>query len=769
MMPRTRLSLSDNWIRLLIVLAIAVACAGGALTGNFRAAEEFYQQTRFALSDRSASGQVHVVEMDAASIAAIQKWPWPREHYARVVRQLDDAGVRTIAFDVDFSSRSNLGGDEQFASAIAAADAPVVVPTFSQSSSYGDTRKLDALPIEMLREHVELGSVSISPDPDGFIRRMPMGTITDGSPRPSLAAYVADQSGAVGEHFPIDYAINISSIPRHSFIAIERGEFDPADLRGKDVVIGATAIEMGDRYPVPRYGVVPGVLVQALGAETLLAGRPTYGSWPLPLVIALMVAFAVLMAPNRRATTQRAGAGVVVVLVLAHIVQTSFAIWFEIVPAILAITAAMAVRLIRIARDDFVARRRTDASSGLPNAVAMREDAPASGQAYVIAGMIEGFDALKAVIGQDDLRQMLNRVVERLEVSGCGKPIYRVDDRVLAWCTPLNISEIDQSLAGLRAIMRHPVEIGGRRVDVTLHFGVAPLTGCEAIGQAEHSASAALAKGKNWCLHEASQNQQLEQQVSLMGELDTAIHEGQIKVYYQPKLDLKLNIVTCSEALVRWEHPVRGMLPPDSFIPLAEESGRIEDLTLHVIAQAIRDMRSWCERGITLGTAVNISAKLLSAESFVSRAEALIVKMSVPAGRLSFEVTESAELDDPDAAIAALNGFRARGIAISMDDYGTGQSALSYLKQLPISELKIDRCFVQHAHIDHGDAMLVRSTVQLAHELGLKVVAEGVEDAQCLEFLRTLDCDYAQGYFIGRPMPAESLLELVCDQTRIAA
>ncbi|MFU7528532.1 EAL domain-containing protein [Qipengyuania sp. ASV99] len=768
-MPRPRLSLSDNWIRLLIVLAIAVACAGGAVTGNFRAAEDIYQQARFALSDKPASGQVHVVEMDAASIAAIKEWPWPREHYARLVRQLDDAGVRTIAFDVDFSSRSNLGGDEEFARAVAAAAAPVIVPTFAQSSSYGDSRKLDALPVEALRDHVKLGSVSIAPDPDGFIRRMPMGTITDGSPRPSLAAYVADQSGAVGENFPINYAININSIPRHSFIAIERGEFDPAELRGKDVVVGATAIEMGDRYPVPRYGVVPGVLVQALGAETLLAGRPSYGSWPLPLTIALMIAFAVLQARNRTATIQIAGAGMVTMVVLAHIAQTTFAIWFEIVPAMLAITAAMAVRMIRIARDDFVARRRTDASSGMPNAVAMREDAAVSGQVNIIAGMIEGFDALKAVIGQDDLGHMLNRVVERLEVAGCGKPIYRVDDRVLAWCTSLDMAEIDQSLAGLRAIMRHPVEIGGRRVDVTLHFGIAPLTGPEAIGHAEHAASAALGKGKNWWLHEASQSELLEQQVSLMGELDTAIHEGQIKVYYQPKLDLKLNQITCSEALVRWEHPVRGMLPPDSFIPLAEESGRIEDLTLHVICQAIRDMSSWCERGITLGAAVNISAKLLSAESFVSRAEALIVKMGVPAGRLSFEVTESAELDDPDAAIAALNGFRARGIAISMDDYGTGQSALSYLKQLPISELKIDRAFVQHAHVDHGDAMLVRSTVQLAHELGLKVVAEGIEDAECLEFLRTLDCDYAQGYFIGRPMPADSLLELVTKQAQLAA
>ena len=136
---------------------------------------------------------------------------------------------------------------------------------------------------------------------------------------------------------------------------------------------------------------------------------------------------------------------------------------------------------------------------------------------------------------------------------------------------------------------------------------------------------------------------------------------------------------------------------------------------------------------------------------------------------MTFEVTESAELEDPEASIAALNRFRDRGISISMDDYGTGQSTLSYLKTLPISELKIDRSFVQNAHIDRGDAMLVRSTVQLAHELGLKVVAEGIEDQGCLDYLRSIDCDYAQGYLVGRPVSAEELASSLKTELRAAA
>jgi EAL domain-containing protein (putative c-di-GMP-specific phosphodiesterase class I) len=177
------------------------------------------------------------------------------------------------------------------------------------------------------------------------------------------------------------------------------------------------------------------------------------------------------------------------------------------------------------------------------------------------------------------------------------------------------------------------------------------------------------------------------------------------------------------------------------------------------MSQSFADMRGWCDRGLTIGAAVNVSATLLTSESFAHRALALIERAGVPAHRITLEVTETAQFEDVDKAIATLERFRATGIRISMDDYGTGQSALNYLKLLPLSELKIDRMFVAHAHVDRGDAMLVRSTVQLAHELGLKVVAEGVEEPECLAFLRELGCDYAQGYLVGRPLKADDLAQ----------
>ena len=242
-----------------------------------------------------------------------------------------------------------------------------------------------------------------------------------------------------------------------------------------------------------------------------------------------------------------------------------------------------------------------------------------------------------------------------------------------------------------------------------------------------------------------------------MGELDEAIRDGHIEVLYQPKLALATNQICSVEALVRWNHPTRGLLRPDLFIPLAERNDRIGALTLHVLAQSIADVQAWRKLGHDLTAAINLSAKLVTNAAFSRDLHAVIRQSGVAPETLIFEVTESAAMADPQGAARALTAYRQLGIGISMDDYGTGQSTLTYIKQLPLTELKIDRSFVQHAHQDRGDAVLVRSTIDLAHELGLKVVAEGVEDEACLAFLRSVNCDIAQGYLISRPQPAAAI------------
>lgn len=750
----------SRFATLMMANALALAVIAAALSGFFQSAEHRIEELTFSALSRPASGQVHVVEMDAASIAAIRRWPWPRDHYARALAALDAAGVRSITFDVDFSSDGDAAGDRAFAQSLATARAPVALATFEQTAGSHDGRQLDSLPIPALRDSVHLASVSVAPDRDGLLREMPLGTITDHTARPSLSAFVAGRAGTADEHYPIDFAIDPDTIPRHSFIAIERGRIPAGALAGKDVIIGATAIELGDRYAVPRLGVVPGVIIQAIGAETLASGVPAFGPWWLLPMIAALLTLVVLTAPQRGTAMLHMGCALLLMLTAWIVVRLAANIWLEIVPAMAMIIAAGGLRYVTLTQRMAALARQIDTVSGLPNRHALAERQPEPDDRFVVVARIDDFDSLKLAVAADRFGPLVQRIAERLQVASGGVMIYRTEDHVLAWVSPLPITEVEAQLAGIRALMRSPFEIAGRRLGVSLTFGVADCLSGDPASNAAHAAHAARRAGKSWRLHSAEAGDAAAQQFSLLGELDGALRQGHIAVLYQPKLNLATQEIDAAEALVRWNHPERGMLPPDCFIPLIEEAGRIDDLTLAVLGQTLADMRQWQAGGLRIGAAVNISAALLTSDSFADRAMALVEQSRVPAPMVTFEVTESAQFEDTDRAIAMLERFRRAGIRISMDDYGTGQSALNYLKLLPLSELKIDRMFVANAHADRGDAMLVRSTVQLAHELGLKVVAEGIEDPACLAFLEQIGCDYAQGYFIGKPLAADEIAGL---------
>ena len=751
--------------RLLIcVLSLAAAMLLWG-SGFLQGAEDALRNSLFGIHSREASGQLHVVEMDAASLAEIDRWPWDRRHYGALVSRLSDAGVRSITFDVDFSTPSETEQDLAFAAALAEAKPTIVLPTFAQRASRHDTRMLDALPIPALRDYAILGSVSIAADGDGFVRRMPLGTLTQGIPRPSLSAQIAGRPGTVDQPFPLDLSIDPLTIPRHSFSDIEHGRFAEADIRGKDVLVGATAIEMGDRYAVPKHGVIPGVIVQAIAAETLFAALPA-SAGPFVLMAIACAGFAWLL----RATTMRQAATRSAVA-LGTVVSAYGVSWFafytmlEAAPAAVAVLFAGAAQLLAILKKDLDHRRVHDSDTGLPNRLSMeREIDPES--AACITAIIGNFAALSSVLGDHNAKELLKRVAERLLVGNFGSTVYRIEDRTLAWHSSLEAGEMEAMLKALHALMRRPIEVGGRRVDVQIAFGVAAP---QALAEAALSAATALRNAQPWHIHLADEQTEVERQISLMGELDVAIDLGELEVVYQPKLDLKTDRITSVEALVRWNHPQRGPLRPDLFIPMAEDANRICDLTLYVLQRTIDDLAAWCQRGLVVSAAVNISAKLVYSNEFIDKAKRILTETGIPRNRLIFEVTESATIDDPSAAVAALQHFRDLGIAISMDDYGTGQSTLTYLKQLPLSELKIDRSFVQHAHEDANDALLVQSTIDLAHRLGLRVVAEGVEDRSCLTFLREAGCDLAQGYLIGRPTSPEEIREMLTSHTSLAA
>jgi EAL domain-containing protein (putative c-di-GMP-specific phosphodiesterase class I) len=243
--------------------------------------------------------------------------------------------------------------------------------------------------------------------------------------------------------------------------------------------------------------------------------------------------------------------------------------------------------------------------------------------------------------------------------------------------------------------------------------------------------------------------------LALMTEFRMAIERHSLDIMYQPKIDLMTNAIVGAEALLRWNHPVRGMIHPDEFIPLAEQTGLIRPLTSWVIEEAIKQCKEWKKVWPDFGMSVNLSVHNLHDASMLELVRRLIKEYDLECCSLTLEITESDIMVDPIRAKEILVALDNMNVKLSIDDFGTGYSSLSYLKQLPVGEIKIDKSFVMEMTSDDNDMVIVKTTIDLAHNLGLKIVAEGVKDQKTCDSLRNLNCDIGQGYFISMPLSAE--------------
>lgn len=249
--------------------------------------------------------------------------------------------------------------------------------------------------------------------------------------------------------------------------------------------------------------------------------------------------------------------------------------------------------------------------------------------------------------------------------------------------------------------------------------------------------------------------------LTLLGDLRAALVTDQLELHYQPKLDLQARRIAGVEALVRWRHPHHGLIPPDDFIQLAEQNGLIDALTDWVLRAAIRQGAAWRERGIELGIAINLSPYNLLDLSLPTRIAAWLEEARLPPRTLQVELTESAAMADIERAVGIFQQLSRMGVRLAIDDFGTGMSSLAYLKRLPVSDIKIDRSFVTDMAEDENNAVIVRAIIDLSHNLGCHVVAEGIEDEETLQLLAILGCDSAQGYHIARPAPAAAIEDLL--------
>jgi EAL domain-containing protein (putative c-di-GMP-specific phosphodiesterase class I)/GGDEF domain-containing protein len=378
---------------------------------------------------------------------------------------------------------------------------------------------------------------------------------------------------------------------------------------------------------------------------------------------------------------------------------------------------------------------------------------------YVAIVGVEGFSRIRRQLGSSVAALLLGNLSARLRAHLPDARIGRVGRTNVEFAFPApGDAEAERALLALRPVLEGRYELeSGQAFDLSMAFGLARRDSCGefVIECAAEALVQAQSQPIKVALYRDEDRERSAASLILLRDLRRAIDDGGLSLVYQPKLSTHDDKVHVVEALVRWRHETLGMIPPDRFVGLAEETGLIDDLTRWVVRRAIEDRARLAARGHPLSVHVNLSGNMVADEGFAAW---LLDEISrIPAGALGLEITETAVIHEPETALRNLQAFADAGLVIAIDDYGSGLSSLSYLKQLPAHELKIDRLFISQLTSSHRDPLLVRSTIDLAHALGMEVTAEGVEDAMTLALLRMMGCDLIQGYLVSRPLEFDDL------------
>ncbi|CCE00636.1 EAL domain-containing protein [Bradyrhizobium sp. STM 3809] len=894
-----------------VLVVVALLTVG--LSGCYELLGNALVDLRFRLDKRLASGDVAVVTIDPRSIETLGVWPWPRSAHARLLDQLQRAGVRDVAFDVDFSSPSEPAADRAFQDALRNAKSSVVLPAFRQlnATQHGTAIHINR-PLPQFEQQAWSGLVNIEVAHDGRVRRYSFGEYCeyghDKTFVQSFGAFLAGTDAVRDDPFLIDYGIDPSSLPKVSYVDVLNGNATAlAALKDKRVIIGATAIELGDYYSVPNSRVLPGVVLQAIAAESIIQHRTLLKTSTAATLGALLLIIVAMLASWRRFSAARRGVLIVLIGIgieaLALVLHDRYALVLDtslLQIALLTYLIATALdeidfrgllrnvaesRFERIAMSigdglvctdhakritvwnpgavaifgysaeeiigqpfarlraevdgaahdlfpqeeaalpatllpggatvEFDGRRKdgevfpVEASvsawhgaDGLQYGVILRDISVRKREAARIrylaehdtltglinrntlqtdlASMIEGADAASdqivlLVIGLDAFQHIndmlghaygdsvLRAAAERLraEIGKMGR-VARLSGDEFAVAIPSSaiggtVAELAEHLARL---FDAPLEAGGRqqRVKVSLGIAVHPDSG-QTADELLSNAHLALCRAKtdergSHVIFEAAIRCELERRLTLEAELALAVERREFELFYQPQVDLLSGRVIGAEALIRWRHPTRGLVPPGDFIPVVNTSPLSEAVATWVMATACRQARQWQLAGHEIRMGVNLSPSQFQAGDLAAFVSKLLTVTELSPALLELEVTEDILLHDEPGVLHTFNRLQALGVSLVFDDFGTGYASLSYLKKFPLDGLKIDRSFVRDVLTRTDDAAIVGSTVSLSRQLGLSVIAEGIENQATAEFLLRLGCEQGQGYHFGKPMPA---------------
>ena len=378
---------------------------------------------------------------------------------------------------------------------------------------------------------------------------------------------------------------------------------------------------------------------------------------------------------------------------------------------------------------------------------------------------LDGFKPINDMLGHAVGDEVLKEAARRLRTATRDSDtVARIggDEFVLLAEDVSDVADCASLANRVIQVLAQPLEVQGHQVTLSGSVGVALYPEHGDRLKLVQNADAAMytakrAGGNTYALFESRMNEGLQEQLSLQHDLRHALERGELQLHYQPKIDARLGRLQGVEALLRWHHPTRGMVGPNVFIPIAERFGLINGLGNWVIEESCRQMRVWADEGLSMNVAINLSVHQLRTEELVPRIESALARYQVMPSQLLCEITESVAMEDIESTQRAFEALSRIGVYLSIDDFGTGYSSLSYLRQLPARQLKIDRSFVADIEVRPDARAIVSAVIQLAHQLGLRVVAEGVETEGQRDILLVLQCDELQGYLLARPMAVEAL------------
>lgn len=721
------------------------------LAGNWlEPVDHAFWNMRSKLGKHSTDGSVVVVAMDGAGNSRDSSTV-SSKRLADVLKSVRLQMPYRVFIDSPVSFGQDQAGDADLVTAVRAL-APDAAFVVRNERFVSDSSELDANDLRFPDPAIARSApVVVSAWNTNFFDyavAAPYSVELDSRKYPSFATALAGVGSGLQAKFRPDFLMDPDTVPRIQASALTNGNFTPGLLTGRTVVVTFE----GAVPPIGYYGSgrrFP-LLLDIAGASAL--SKPVslaLGALPLLALVWLLIR-AGARSPRKRSKILCHGLALTTATTVpALLVPLGFTI-----DASAGILAVLIYGLSRLWQYR-IRRVQLTSASGLPNLLALSAKPLDVGQDVIVA-VIGRYEEILATLPKDMHGECARQIARRLGVGSGIEIIYNGEGGHFAWTEEARPLEMQlDHLEGLRALFSAPLEIGSYKFDTNIHFGLDRNEGLDAltrVNSALASANDALGSGRAVELFEADRLAEASWELSLHARIDEGLRNGEIWLAYQSQWDMRSGLPCGAEALIRWNHPTRGPIPPDAFILQAERAGRIDALTYWVMEEAITAALALNAMGHRLQMSVNLSAQLVDKPELVPSLLEIVNRRGIDPTLLTIEVTETSSVRNRPAAVHNLSNLRNIGFRLSIDDFGTGEASLAYLADLPSDELKLDRRFISRLLTHEREHKIVQSTIDLAHALGQSVVAEGIEDEATWQRLIKLGCNVGQGYHLGRPM-----------------